>query len=84
MQRAREIVHTPGEAWMPNWLVSIGFVRGAVPRLAEVLVFKGMGVSDVGTSARDEVMALVGGVGVIMFKRPEGELGAWNRIVWEE
>ena len=49
-----------------------------------MLVFEGMGMSDVGMSARDKVMALVGGVGVIVLKRPEGELGAWDRVVWEE
>ena len=38
--------------------------------LAEVLMFEGMGVSDVGMSARDEVVALVSGVGVIVLERP--------------
>ena len=44
-------------------------MRGAVLLLAEVLMFEGVGMSDVGASPRDEVMALVGGVGVIALKR---------------
>ena len=59
------MVHTPEETWVPKWLVTVGFVGGAIVLLAEVLVLEGMGMSDVGTSARDEVMTLVGGVGVI-------------------
>ena len=59
-------------------------MRGAVLLLAEVLMFEGVGMSDVGASPRDEVVALVGGVGVITLERPEGELGTWDRVVWEE
>ena len=44
--------------------------------LAEVLMLEGVGMSDVGMSARNEVMALVGSVGVIALERPQGELGA--------
>ena len=69
---------------IPNQSPPIGFVQGAIPLLAEVLVFEGMGVSDVGMSARDKVVALVGGIGVVTLERPEGELGVRNGVVWEE
>jgi len=64
----RQIVHIPGDTQTPNWLVSIGSVGGAIALLAEVLVLEGMGMSDVGTSARDKVVALVGGGGVVTLK----------------
>ena len=53
---------------IPSWLVSIGFVGGAILLLAEVLVLEGMHVGDMGTSARDKVMTLVGGIGVVAFE----------------
>ena len=64
----RQIVHTPGEMQIPNWLVSIGLMRGAIALLIEVLMFEGMGMSDVGMSARDKVVTLVGCIGVVMFE----------------
>ena len=67
-QRATQIVHTPGDMQIPSWLVPVGFVRGAIALLAEVLVLEGVGVSGVGASARDEVMALVGGVRIVAFE----------------
>ena len=60
-----QIVHNPEETWVPKWLVAIGFVGRAVPLLAEVLVFEGMCVGDVGAGSRDEVVALVGCIGVV-------------------
>ena len=51
-----------------SWLVPVGFVRGAIALLAELLVLEGMGVSGVGASARDEVMALVSGVRIVAFE----------------
>ena len=79
-----QIVHTPGETRVPKWLVTIGLVRGAVVLLAEVLVFEAMSMGDVGAGSRDEVMALVGGVRIVALERPQGELGAWDGITWEE
>jgi len=78
------MVHIPGDTWTPSWLVSIGFVGGAIALLAEVLMLKGMGMSDVHTSARDKVMAFVCGVGVVSFERPEGELCSRDGMVGEE
>ena len=59
-------------------------MRGAIALLAEVLVLEGMGVGNVSPGSRDEVVALVGGVGMVALERPEGELGAWDGITWEE
>ena len=63
-----QIVHNPGETWVPNWLVTVGFVGGAIVLLTEVLVLEGMGMGDVGASSGDEVVALVGGVRVVTFE----------------
>ena len=59
-------------------------MSGTIALLAEVLVFKGVGVGNMGAGSRDEVVALVGGVGVAALKRPEGELGVGDGVIWEE
>ena len=78
------MVHTPEETWVPKWLVTVGFVGGAIVLLAEVLVLEGMGMSDMGAGSRDEVVALVGGVRVVTFERPQGELRVGDGMIWEE
>ena len=59
-----QIVHIPGETWVPKWLVTVWLVGWAIPLLAEVLVFEGMCMGDMGVGSRDEVVAFVGCVGV--------------------
>ena len=52
--------------------------------LAEVLVLEGMDMGDVHTSTRDEGVELMDSIGVPSDEHPEGELGAWGWVVWEE
>ena len=84
MYRVRQIVHTPEDTLIPNWLVSIGFVRGVILLLVEVLMLKSMGMCNMGMMARDEVMALVGSIGVAVLEQLEEELGIGDGMIWEK
>ena len=48
--------------------VPVRAIRRASAFLAEVLMFKGMGVGNVGMTTREEVMVLVSSVGITTFE----------------
>ena len=53
---------------MPNWLVPIGFVRGAITLLAEVLMLEVVSEGNMCATTKLECVVLVSGVGVAMFE----------------